>query len=108
MPDGGLVGHCGWGMGGLQVWPPRGAELSWLPLVGGCRLAVDERWGCFSWALRKDLGSRILIHSLSHSNIFQVSTTLSGTVLPEDSNTGDTRPSGCLALTELTASNADK
>lgn len=43
MPDGGLVGHCGWGMGGLQVWPPKGAELSWLPLIWGCRLAVEER-----------------------------------------------------------------
>ena len=49
MPDGDLVGHCGWGMGGLQVWPPGGAELSW-PRVGGDRLAVEERWGCFSWA----------------------------------------------------------
>lgn len=25
-----------------------GAEVSWLPLLGG-RLAVKERWGFFSW-----------------------------------------------------------
>ena len=36
MPDGGLVGHCGWGMGGLQVWPPAGGRVVLAdPVCGG-------------------------------------------------------------------------
>lgn len=51
MPAGGLVGHCGWGMGGLQVWPPaEGRVVLADPVGGGDKLSVEERWGCFSWA----------------------------------------------------------
>lgn len=47
MPDGGLAGHCGWGMGRLQVWPPRGAELSWLPLILGVQAGCGGKVGLF-------------------------------------------------------------
>lgn len=105
---GDLVGHCGWGMGGLQVWPPGGQSCPGWPRVRGDSLAV-EKVGLFLMGSGHGVLSseekfeQRHTHSLTYSltQTFPNPHCVPWPVLATD-------VSLCPDLTELTASNEDK